>query len=65
MPRKNGKEVYNEIKKIKPHMKALFISGYTKDIIINKGIYDPSYNFLSKPLSPNELLHKVRELLDQ
>jgi two-component system cell cycle sensor histidine kinase/response regulator CckA len=65
MPRKNGKEVYNAIKKIKPHMKALFTSGYTKDIIINKGIYDPSYNFLPKPLSPNELLHKVRELLDQ
>ena len=65
MPRKNGKEVYDEIKKIKPHMKALFTSGYTKDIIINKGIYDPSYNFLSKPLSPNELLHRVKELLDQ
>jgi two-component system, cell cycle sensor histidine kinase and response regulator CckA len=65
MPRKNGKEVYNEIKKIKLHIKALFTSGYTKDIIINKGIYDPSYSFLSKPLSPNELLQKVRELLDQ
>jgi two-component system, cell cycle sensor histidine kinase and response regulator CckA len=65
MPGKNGKEVYEEIKKIKPNMKALFTSGYTKDIIINKGIYDPSYNFLSKPLSPNELLQRVRELLDQ
>jgi two-component system cell cycle sensor histidine kinase/response regulator CckA len=65
MPGKNGKEVYNEIKKIKPNMKALFTSGYTKDIIINKGLHDPSYNFLSKPLSPNELLHKVRELLDE
>jgi two-component system, cell cycle sensor histidine kinase and response regulator CckA len=65
MPRKNGKEVYDEIKKIKPNMKALFTSGYTKDIIINKGVYDPSYNFLSKPLSPNELLHRVRELLDE
>ena len=65
MPKKNGKEVYDEIKKIKPSIKALFTSGYTKDIIINKGIYDPSYNFLSKPLSPNELLLKVREILDQ
>jgi two-component system cell cycle sensor histidine kinase/response regulator CckA len=65
MPGKNGKEVYHEIKKIKPNMKALFTSGDTKDIIINKGGYDPSYNFLSKPLSPNKLLHRVRELLDE
>jgi PAS domain S-box-containing protein len=65
MPGKNGKDVYEEIKKIKPYMKALFTSGYTKDIIINKGIYDPSYDFLSKPLSPNELLQRVKELLDK
>ncbi len=65
MPKKNGKEVYNEIKKINPRLKALFMSGYAKDIIVDKGIYGESDNFLSKPLSPNELLLRVREMLDQ
>ncbi len=65
MPRKNGKEVYNEIKKINPRLKALFMSGYAKEIIMDKGIYGESDNFLSKPLSPNELLLKTREMLDQ
>lgn len=65
MPKKNGKAVYNEIRKTKPHMKVLFISGYTKDIMIEKGICGASDNFLLKPLSPNELLQKVREIIDQ
>jgi two-component system, cell cycle sensor histidine kinase and response regulator CckA len=65
MPRKNGKEVYDEVKKIKPDVKVLFTSGYTSDIVFNKGVYDPSFDFISKPAPPNELLQKVREVLDR
>jgi len=65
MPKKNGKAVYNEIKKTKPDMKALFTSGYTKDVLIEKGMCSASDNFLLKPLSPNELLQKVREIINK
>jgi CheY-like chemotaxis protein len=65
MPKKNGREVYNEISKIRPHIKVLFTSGYTRDVILNKGIKDREFDFISKPLSPNELLRKVREVLDR
>ena len=37
MPKKNGKEAYEEIKKIRPDIEAVFTSGYTADIIRQKG----------------------------
>ncbi|MDP2753669.1 MAG: response regulator [Nitrospirota bacterium] len=65
MPKKNGKEAYNEIKKTKPNIKALFTSGYAKDIIHRKGFLEEGFSFISKPVSPRELLRKVREVLDK
>ncbi len=65
MPKKNGREAYDEIIKIAPHIKVLFTSGYTRDIILNKGIEDRTFDFIAKPLSPNDLLRKVREVLDR
>lgn len=63
MPRKNGREAYEEIKKIDPKVKVLFTSGYTKDIILNKGIEDHEFNFIAKPIKPLELLRKIKETL--
>jgi CheY-like chemotaxis protein len=64
MPKRNGKEVYNVIKQGKPDIKVLFISGYDADIIHKKGVLDKGFSFISKPVSPDELLYKVREVLD-
>ena len=64
MPRKNGREAYEEIITINPDIKALFTSGYTENIIHKKGILDSKFNFIRKPISPNELIRKVREILD-
>ncbi len=65
MPGKNGREVLNEIKNEEPGIRALFISGYTKDIILDKGIEDKEYDFLPKPLTIDALLQKVRDILDR
>ncbi len=64
MPRKNGKEVYDEVRTVRPDIKILFTSGYTRDILSQKGIHDPGFNFVAKPLSPHELLQKIQEILD-
>ncbi|MCL4475660.1 MAG: MEKHLA domain-containing protein [Nitrospirae bacterium] len=64
MPKKNGKEVYEEIKKINPRIKVLFLSGYTANLIHKKGILDEGLDFILKPVSPKELLRKVRRVLD-
>ncbi|MEF9438620.1 MAG: response regulator, partial [Candidatus Mariimomonas ferrooxydans] len=64
MPGKKGKEVYEEIKKVRPDIKTIFTSGYTEDIIHTKDIVKQDLNFVSKPVSPNNLLRKIREVLD-
>ncbi len=65
MPRKNGKEMLNEIRKIKPGVKALFISGYAADVIHNKGILEKDFDFMTKPFTKADLLRKIRDMLDK
>ncbi len=65
MPKKNGKEAYEEIRKLSPDLPALFTSGYTANIIHKKGILEEGLHFIHKPVSPQELLLKVREVLDR
>lgn len=65
MPKKNGKEVYDNIRKIDPEMPVLFTSGYTFDIIEQKGIDKNKADIIRKPIVYDVLLRKVRELLDK
>jgi CheY-like chemotaxis protein len=60
LPGRNGREVYDFIKSDRPDIKALFISGYTDDIITAVGIFDGNLQLLSKPLDAEELLAIVR-----
>ena len=64
MPKLNGKEVYEMVKKIKPDIKVLFISGYASDIIHKKVSLDQGLNLMVKPVLMPELLKKVRKILD-
>jgi PAS domain S-box-containing protein len=65
MPRKNGREVYEELRRIDPRIKVLFTSGYTRDVVLDKGIEDKKLDFIAKPLSLNGFLRKIREVLDR
>lgn len=65
MPRKNGRAVFEEAKKARPDIKALFTSGYPADLIQREGVLEKGLNFLSKPSTPQEILKKVREVLDR
>ncbi len=65
MPKKNGKEVYEKIRIFEPAIKALFLSGYTAAIIHKKGLLEKDVNFLLKPVAMNDLLRKVRAILDE
>ena len=64
MPNKNGREAYDDIVRMRPGTRVLFISGYTKDVVLDKGVIEKEFAFISKPLSPNDLLRAVREVLD-
>ena len=50
---------------MRPDIPAIFVSGYTRDIVLNKGIQGQAIDFVPKPISPNKLLLKVREVLDR
>jgi len=65
MPKKNGMEVYAEISALDSSVKVLFISGHARDIVLDKGIVDSRSNFLSKPITPDLLLDRLRTLLDK
>jgi CheY-like chemotaxis protein len=64
MPKKNGTEAYEEIRAMKPDIKALYMSGYTADVFEKKNIPEQRLNLITKPVSPTELLKKVRTTLD-
>ena len=65
MPRKSGKEAYDEIIKLRPDMKTLFSSGYTADRIDKDSLHKEGVDFIMKPVSPKDLLKKIREMLDK
>ncbi|PKN12640.1 MAG: hypothetical protein CVU69_06300 [Deltaproteobacteria bacterium HGW-Deltaproteobacteria-4] len=63
MPKKNGRAAYDEILKIRPGTKALFMSGYTADMLGAENMLEEGLNFISKPILIDNLLRKIREVL--
>jgi PAS domain S-box-containing protein len=64
MPGKSGRELVAELRKIRPRIKALFMTGYTDDIAMQKGALEEGTEVLHKPFSPEELARRVHELLE-
>jgi CheY-like chemotaxis protein len=65
MPKKNGKDAYETIRALRPEVRVIFISGYSADIISSEGIPNKGIEVITKPLSPVELLQKIRQVLDR
>ncbi len=64
MPRMGGRELADHLARLRPGLPVLFMSGYTNDEIIRRGLLSPGAPFLQKPFSPEALATKVREVLD-
>jgi CheY-like chemotaxis protein len=64
MPRMSGRQLAERLRTVRPAMKVLFMSGYTDTAIVNRGVLDPGLAFLQKPITPETLTHKIREVLD-
>jgi DNA-binding response OmpR family regulator len=64
MPGLSGREVAREACRVRPDMRVLYISGYTDDAIVSRGILMPGVEFLHKPFTRQSLARKVREILD-
>jgi CheY-like chemotaxis protein len=64
MPEMNGRDLAKNIVTICPHLKHLFMSGYTADVISHHGVLDEGMNFIQKPFSLLKMATIVREVLD-
>jgi|WetSurMetagenome_2_1015567.scaffolds.fasta_scaffold00069_40 two-component system, cell cycle sensor histidine kinase and response regulator CckA len=64
MPKKNGKEALEAIRKLCPDIKAVFMSGYVDDSFTYKDLSDKGAAFIRKPVKPDDLLRLVRKTLD-
>jgi PAS domain S-box-containing protein len=65
MPGLSGKEVHYELKKIQPDVKIIYMSGYTADILKQKGMENEKINFISKPVQHETLARKIRDVLGE
>ncbi len=64
MPGMSGKELTDRLSGLENGFKVLYLSGYTDEAIVHHGILDKGIDFLAKPFGTEELLRKVREILD-
>mgnify|MGYP006281491591 CR=1 FL=1 len=64
LPGMNGRQLQGEIRETMPELRTLFMSGYTADVIAQRGVLDQGVQFIQKPFTMSTLAHRVREVLD-
>jgi len=64
MPEMNGRDLARNLLSIYPHLKRLFTSGYSANVIAHRGVLDDGVHFLEKPFSMKGLAAKVRQALE-
>ena len=65
MPGMGGRELAQQLARRNPHIRILYISGYTEDEVVRHGVVERMVSFLSKPFSNEDLADKVRAVLDE
>lgn len=65
MPGMSGGELAQRVRAMRPTMRILFVSGYTDDKVVRRGVLHGEEDFLQKPFTPMELAQRVRAALDR
>lgn len=63
MPEMSGRELANRLKRRRPEMQVLYMSGYTNEAIAHLGVLDNGVAFMQKPFTLDSLLFKMRGVL--
>ena len=64
MPGMNGRVLAERVAALLPEIRVLFVSGYTENFIVDRGVLKTGIEFLAKPYSIEQLSRRVREVLD-
>jgi two-component system, cell cycle sensor histidine kinase and response regulator CckA len=64
MPVMGGRELGHQLAQSDPSLPVLYMSGYTGDDVLRRGLLDPGAPFQSKPFTAEGLARRVREMLD-
>jgi two-component system, cell cycle sensor histidine kinase and response regulator CckA len=63
MPGMNGKALAEQLIQTRPTLKVLYMSGYTDDAIVHRGVLDVGMHLINKPMSASDLTRKIHEVL--
>jgi len=63
MPNMNGKELVETLRNKQPHLKALYMSGYTDNVIVHHGVLEADAFFIQKPFTLRDIVDKVQQVL--
>jgi len=63
MPELNGRELADRLRETWPELRVLFISGYTDDAMIARGVLEPGCRFLQKPFTSQQLGQAAYDVL--
>ena len=63
MPEMTGRQLADAALKLRPDLKTLFTTGYTRNAIVHNGVLDPGVNFIPKPFTIDDLARKVLDVL--
>ncbi len=64
MPKLGGRELVTRLLARHPHLGVLYMSGYTDDVLRARGVLEAGAILLAKPFTPQQLVAKVRQVLD-
>ena len=64
MPGGSGRELAELLIAVRPELRVIFMSGYTSDVVLRRGVVEEAVRFLPKPFSPSALAYAVRRALD-
>ena len=64
MPGTSGRELAVQVQALRPDISVLYMSGYTDDAVIRRGVLEAGMAFIQKPFGADDLVRRVREVLD-
>ncbi len=64
MPGLDGRAVADELRRLHPKLRVLYVSGHAEEVIVKRGVLEPGIEFLAKPFTASSLLARVRAVLD-